>query len=51
MSTVEEMQKVLELGAHMGLKDGDLQQFVKNEQSKMRDEREKLRAERQKQAE
>jgi hypothetical protein len=44
MSTVDGTQKLLELGDQMGLKEGDLQQFVKDEQSKMRDEREKLRA-------
>lgn len=41
------MEKLLEMGAKMGLKDEELKQFVRDEQSRMRDEREKDRSERQ----
>ncbi|XP_065939198.1 uncharacterized protein [Magallana gigas] len=47
MSTVKEMLELLEVGTKMGMKDEDLQQFVKDEQARMRDEREKHRVERQ----
>ncbi|XP_065934236.1 uncharacterized protein [Magallana gigas] len=47
MSTVKEMLELLEMGTKMGMKDEDLQQFVKDEQARMRDEREKHRVERQ----
>lgn len=47
MSTITEMEKLLEMGAKMGLKDEELKQFVLDEQSRMRDEREKDRTERQ----
>lgn len=47
MSTITEMEKLLEMGAKMGLKDEELKQFVRDEQSRMRDEREKDRSERQ----
>lgn len=51
MSTVKEMLELLELGTKMGMKDEDLQQFVKEEQARMRDEREKHRVERQEEKE
>lgn len=41
------MEKLLEMGAKMELKDEELKQFVRDEQSRMRDEREKDRSERQ----
>nr|XP_034322671.1 uncharacterized protein LOC117688635 [Crassostrea gigas] len=41
------MLELLEVGTKMGMKDEDLQQFVKDEQARMRDEREKHRVERQ----
>lgn len=47
MSAVKEMLELLDLGTKMGLKEEDLQQFVKDEQARMRDEHEKNRAERQ----
>nr|XP_034320976.1 uncharacterized protein LOC117687844 [Crassostrea gigas] len=47
MSTVKEMLELLEVGTKMGMKDEALQQFVKDEQARMRDEREKHRVERQ----
>nr|XP_034316843.1 uncharacterized protein LOC117686229 isoform X2 [Crassostrea gigas] len=47
MSTVKEMLELLEMGTKMGMKDEALQQFVKDEQARMRDEREKHRVERQ----
>eukprot|EP00105_Crassostrea_gigas_P025126 XP_011445603.1 PREDICTED: uncharacterized protein LOC105341021 isoform X2 [Crassostrea gigas] len=47
MSTVKEMLELLEVGTKMGMKDEDLQQFVKDEQARMRDEHEKHRVERQ----
>ncbi|XP_062602905.1 E3 ubiquitin-protein ligase BRE1A-like [Saccostrea cucullata] len=46
MSTVKEMQELLELGTQMGFKDEALQNFVKEEQSRLRDERERQREER-----
>ncbi|XP_061194307.1 uncharacterized protein LOC133202481 [Saccostrea echinata] len=46
MSTVKEMQELLELGTQMGLKEEALQKFVKEEQSRLRDERERQRKER-----
>ncbi|XP_061180784.1 uncharacterized protein LOC133189428 [Saccostrea echinata] len=46
MSTIKEMKELLEIGTQMGLKDAELQQFVNNEQARLRDEREKDRAER-----
>ncbi|XP_065925767.1 uncharacterized protein [Magallana gigas] len=47
MSTVKEMLELLEVGTKMGMKDEALQQFVKDEQARLRDEREKHRVERQ----
>ncbi|XP_062612822.1 uncharacterized protein LOC134274563 [Saccostrea cucullata] len=46
MTTIKEMKELLEVGTQMGLKDAELQQFVNNEQARLRDEREKDRAER-----
>jgi hypothetical protein len=45
MSTLAEMENLLELGSKMGLKEEDLKKFVQEEQSTMRDEREKERSE------
>lgn len=47
MSAVKEMLELLDLGTKMGLKEEDLKQFVKDEQTRMHDEHEKNRAERQ----
>lgn len=44
MTTITEL---LEMGAKMGLKDEELKQYVRDEQSRMRDEREKDTTERQ----
>lgn len=41
MSTITEIEKLLEMGAKMWLKDKELKQFELDEQSRMRDEREK----------
>ena len=47
MSTLKEMKELMELGTQMGLKDASLQQFIKDEQVRLRDERELERSERQ----
>lgn len=47
MTTITEMEKLLEMGAKIGLKDEELKQYVRDEQSRMRDEREKDTTERQ----